>query len=116
VQLALWSDRNNQWAGGAPQWPAGSQSATAFYQYIDIQCYNDRDQPVPKWPLENNPDYKPTIQNQPVRGVNGKIPDTAGPNFQGSIRADGASFNPTGSASTFGFSAIALSAFLYLLA
>jgi hypothetical protein len=119
--LALWSERTNSWAGGAPQWPDASQTASAFYEYIDIQCYDDQDRPVPKWPLENNPDYRPTysllirIQNQPVRGLNGKIPAAAAPGFQGTLRADSTSFDPNGSAASFGLGALVASAFIYLL-
>jgi hypothetical protein len=55
------------------------------------------------------------IQNQPVRGINGKIPAAAGPNFQGAIKADGTSFDPTGSASSFGLGALFAAGFIYLL-
>ncbi|KAJ3303816.1 hypothetical protein HDV03_003488 [Kappamyces sp. JEL0829] len=43
IQFALWSDLNNAWAGGAPKFPAGSNSAVATYDYVDIQCYDDNE-------------------------------------------------------------------------
>jgi beta-glucanase (GH16 family) len=85
VQFALWSEATNAWAGGAAKWPLGVNSTNAKFEYIDIQCYNDKDQPVPKWPLQNNPDMKPTIKFQPTQGVSAKIPPEAGPQFTGTI-------------------------------
>jgi Glycosyl hydrolases family 16 len=72
VQFAMWSDITNNWAGGIPEFPAGQNSATATYDFVDIQCYNDKDEPVPQWPLENNPARKESLPNQPTRGINGK--------------------------------------------
>ncbi|KAJ3252009.1 hypothetical protein HK103_001884 [Boothiomyces macroporosus] len=78
VQFSLWSDKTNTWAGGAPAWPAGSDSAYAVYKDIEIQCYDDNMNPVPKWPLNSqNPDYTPTAPGQPTIAVNGTIPPQA---------------------------------------
>lgn len=79
VQFAVWSERQNSWAGGAPRWPAGSKSASAIYEWVEIQCYDDNDKPVPKWPLNNNPDAKPSAKDQPTHIVGGVIPARAGP-------------------------------------
>lgn len=90
VQFALWSEANNTWAGGAAEFPPGTDTAVAQFQYVDIQCYNDNDQPVPQWPLTDlNPPFKPTIPNQPVEGVNGKVSLEAGPSFSGKIGTNG---------------------------
>jgi hypothetical protein len=87
VQFAVWSEKTNAWAGGAPTWPDAHKNATAFFEYIDIQCYNDRDEPVPKWPLTaDNPDPRPSIRFQPTRGVNAAIPREAAPGFNGIIQ------------------------------
>jgi hypothetical protein len=87
VQFAVWSERTNAWAGGSPIWPNSTQSASAFFEYIDIQCYDDNDRPVPKWPLTvDNPDARPSIRFQPTRGVNAAIPPEAAPGFTGVIR------------------------------
>lgn len=72
VQFALWSEITNAWAGGIPEFPPGQNSATATYDFVDIQCYNDKDEPVPQWPLTNNPARRDSLPNQPTRGINGK--------------------------------------------
>lgn len=86
VQFALWSENKNIWAGGPIQWAPGQTSLNATYLYIDVQCYDDQDKPVAKWPLQNNPDYKPSIKGQPTEGVKGKIPFEAHPDFNGVIQ------------------------------
>jgi beta-glucanase (GH16 family) len=90
VQFALWSEATNAWAGGAAVFPPGTNTAVAQFQYVDIQCYDDNDQPVPQWPLTDlNPPFKATISNQPVQGVNGKVSLEAGPSFTGKIGSNG---------------------------
>lgn len=57
VQFALWSKPMNEWAGKAIQWPTGTTSTAGVFESLEIQCYNDKMQPVPKWPLNaGNPD------------------------------------------------------------
>ncbi|KAL2916883.1 putative glycosidase CRH2 [Polyrhizophydium stewartii] len=72
-QISVWdggasdSKGTSDWAGGAIQW--GSRSnITALYEWIDIQCYDDHDNPVPKWPADAtvNPDKKAAPSNQPT--------------------------------------------------
>jgi len=97
IQFALWSDLNNTWAGGRPEFPAGTNSASAVYDYVDIQCYDDNDSPVPMWPMTNNVPRKASIQFQPTQTVNGAIPAPAGPNWQGELNPDGSPFGAVGS-------------------
>lgn len=85
VQFALWSDPNNAWAGGAIKWPPGVEQVTAEYRRLEIQCYDDDNKFVSKWPLANNPDYRDTLQFQPIRQKDGRIPKEARPGFQGEI-------------------------------
>ncbi|KAI9203143.1 concanavalin A-like lectin/glucanase domain-containing protein, partial [Polychytrium aggregatum] len=44
----FWRNGTAQWAGGPTTWNAPSYSA--IFAYIDIQCYDDNDQPVAAWP------------------------------------------------------------------
>ena len=85
VQFALWSDPDNEWAGGAIKWPNGIENVTAEFRNLEIECYDDQDQIVPKWPLLFNPDYTKEIELQPIRLKEGSIPVEAGPGFQGAI-------------------------------
>jgi beta-glucanase (GH16 family) len=94
IQFALWSEAQNAWAGGRPVFPPGTDTVSAVYQYVDIQCYNDDDEPVPQWPIvPENPLSKPTIPNQPTEGVNGAISKEAGPDFKGKISKTGSTAN-----------------------
>ncbi|KAK5672203.1 putative glycosidase CRH2 [Batrachochytrium dendrobatidis] len=62
VQVSVWDAGSSpdkgtsRWGGGPIPW--GSEKAiSAQFEYIDIQCYNDDDQPVKKWPADaSNPD------------------------------------------------------------
>ncbi|KAI8893482.1 concanavalin A-like lectin/glucanase domain-containing protein [Globomyces pollinis-pini] len=66
VQFALWdggspesAEGTRKWAGGPINW-GGKDTLTANFQSVEIQCYDDKDQPVPKWPIsKNNPDLGP---------------------------------------------------------
>lgn len=54
-------------AGGPIPWPQGVNSLPATYEYISIQCYNDRNEPVPKWPnVDSNPVSKSAPASQPT--------------------------------------------------
>ncbi|KAJ3310415.1 hypothetical protein HDU76_003375 [Blyttiomyces sp. JEL0837] len=60
VQISLWdggdaSSDTAGWAGGPTKW--GSGLASAKFEYLEVQCYNDNDEPVPNWP--DTPDNKP---------------------------------------------------------
>jgi beta-glucanase (GH16 family) len=79
VAFSLWSDPNNQWSGGIPQWPTAAKEASATYEYIKFECYDDKDQVVPKWPLTNNPGRRAAFANQPTAVSAGKIPAGARP-------------------------------------
>lgn len=83
VAFALWSrakDDPSAWSGGPVQWPdPNNKKASAIYDYIDIQCYDDNDRPVPKWPLRpQNVDRMKTAKNQPTSGRFGTITVSAG--------------------------------------
>ncbi|KAJ3034550.1 hypothetical protein HDV00_004963 [Rhizophlyctis rosea] len=76
-QLSVWdggsSDQQGtrDWAGGAIQW-GSLQNLSAIYQYIDVQCYDSNDQPVPAWPAvgATNPAKGATINNTSVMSPN----------------------------------------------
>jgi hypothetical protein len=78
-----------RWAGAIErrqvQWPEDSISVTAQYRSLEIECYDDNDHVVPKWPVNNNADYRNAIKYQPIRGIMGEIPETAQPGFNGEI-------------------------------
>jgi hypothetical protein len=83
VAFALWSrnhDLPTSWSGGPVQWPnPNNKTASAIYDYIDIQCYDDNDRPVPKWPLRaENVDRMDTAKGQPTGGRFGIITVPAG--------------------------------------
>jgi beta-glucanase (GH16 family) len=49
VQIAVWDGLNvGSWAGGPIPWLANQTSISAEYEWIDIQCYNDKNQIVPE--------------------------------------------------------------------
>ncbi|KAJ3045604.1 hypothetical protein HK097_001182 [Rhizophlyctis rosea] len=54
-QISVWdggssdSEGTRSWAGGPIQWGA-AQNLSALYQYVDVQCYDDQNRPVPAWP------------------------------------------------------------------
>lgn len=55
VQISVWDTTGSApgtqaWAGGPIPWNRMPSKLYAYYEYIDIQCYNDKDQPVYKWP------------------------------------------------------------------
>ena len=58
VQIAVWdggaseNQGTSQWAGGPIPW-GNNQNHSAIFEYIDIQCYNDQNQPVPNMPSVN---------------------------------------------------------------
>ncbi|KAI9209398.1 concanavalin A-like lectin/glucanase domain-containing protein [Polychytrium aggregatum] len=62
VQFSLWDAGDNpstmDWSGEA-DWSNLDPvyGRTAIFEYIDIQCYNDQDQPVDRWP-PNTPDNR----------------------------------------------------------
>ncbi len=78
VQLAVWSEASNAWAGGPVQWPSGTSQLSATIDFIDIICYDDNMKPVPKWPL-NAPDRKATEAGQPTSVSGSTFPSEAGP-------------------------------------
>ncbi|KAH6572094.1 hypothetical protein BASA61_005058 [Batrachochytrium salamandrivorans] len=78
VQISVWdggasgNKGTSDWAGGKIPW--GSQAVlSAKYDWIDIQCYDNEDQPVPKWPIDSfNPDRQmasTTVSTVSVTGV-----------------------------------------------
>jgi beta-glucanase (GH16 family) len=55
VQISVWDTTGSPpgtqaWAGGPIPWNNMPSKLYAYYEYIDIQCYNNKDQPVYKWP------------------------------------------------------------------
>jgi beta-glucanase (GH16 family) len=70
IQFSIWdgcADPSNagacKWAGGPTNYTQASSQGSTFYS-LDIQCYDNNDRAVPKWPLENNPDYANTEKFQ----------------------------------------------------
>jgi hypothetical protein len=67
-QIALWdgcasgASGTCDWAGGEIQW-GGESSFRASFGSLNIQCYDDKDQPVAKWPIN---------QDVPTSSVPGK--------------------------------------------
>ncbi|KAI9202463.1 concanavalin A-like lectin/glucanase domain-containing protein [Polychytrium aggregatum] len=63
IQFSLWdagdSDRTREWAGGATDWSGADPNygRYAIFEYVQVQCYDDKDQPVPKWPADT-PDQR----------------------------------------------------------
>ncbi|KAJ3322147.1 hypothetical protein HDV06_003598 [Boothiomyces sp. JEL0866] len=85
-QISIWSEASNTWAGGAAKFVNGENSYSAYYKSIQVECYDDNDTVVPKWPnTTSNPDRAASIQNQPTAVYNGVIPKTAAPGFIGPI-------------------------------
>jgi beta-glucanase (GH16 family) len=56
AQISVWDFGGGSWAGGPIPWGSNTK-LTAAYEWIDVQCYDDQDQPVAKWPA-NSPDRK----------------------------------------------------------
>ena len=55
VQISVWDTTGSakgtqEWAGGPIPWNRMPSKLYAYYEYIDIQCYNNKDQSVNKWP------------------------------------------------------------------
>ena len=55
VQISVWDTTGSApgtqaWAGGPIPWNRMPSKLYAYYEYVDIQCYNNKDQPVSKWP------------------------------------------------------------------
>jgi beta-glucanase (GH16 family) len=70
VQIGIWdggsgSSGVSSWAGGKIPW-GDRRVLGAQFEWIDIQCYDDKDQPVPKWP-PSSPDMQKEDLNQPTR-------------------------------------------------
>ena len=74
IQMAVWDGGNSpdtgtsKWAGGPVPW-GNHNHFTAHYEYIDIQCYNDRDQPVDSWPPQ------PFVNSSSPRSSHGNVND-----------------------------------------
>jgi beta-glucanase (GH16 family) len=68
VQFAVW-ESDSEWAGAPLRWPANESKLSVKVDWIDIQCYNDKNQIVPKWPVAGNPDRQDAFPDQPI--VNG---------------------------------------------
>jgi beta-glucanase (GH16 family) len=55
IQISVWDTTGSApgtqaWAGGPIPWNRMPSKLYAYYEYVDIQCYNDKDQVVYKWP------------------------------------------------------------------
>ena len=58
------------WAGGKVPWN-GNPSFAANFEYVDIQCYDNNDNPVPKWPnTDDNPVFMTAPESQPTSANN----------------------------------------------
>ncbi|KAI9208886.1 concanavalin A-like lectin/glucanase domain-containing protein [Polychytrium aggregatum] len=60
IQMTCWdggdvtsSPGTSTWAGGPPSWSVPNYQAV--FQYLDIQCYDDNDNPVDVWPPNSAP-------------------------------------------------------------
>ncbi|OAJ37148.1 hypothetical protein BDEG_21211 [Batrachochytrium dendrobatidis JEL423] len=97
IQISVWDGGaspnagTSNWAGGPIPW--GSQTVlSATYEYIDIQCYDDNDQPVPKWPASAaNPDLASAPASQPTSNAPLPPKSGGGTNSGGSNSAGGVS-------------------------
>lgn len=77
-EISLWDGSSLQsWAGGPVDF---TKPVTAVFEYIDVQCYDSNNTPVPKWPADapdpapnttspnfGNPDATSVTYNQPAR-------------------------------------------------
>lgn len=55
IQISVWDTTGSpkgtqKWAGGPIPWNKMPRNLYAYYEYVDVQCYNDKDQPVNQWP------------------------------------------------------------------
>ena len=54
VQFALWDTAGKNWTGGkALDWRSDKIIKARFY-YYQVQCYNDENEPVNQWPLDQS--------------------------------------------------------------
>ncbi|KAI8930092.1 concanavalin A-like lectin/glucanase domain-containing protein [Entophlyctis helioformis] len=66
ASLIQFSRGTRNWAGGPIAWGSNTTLSTQF-EYIEIQCYNDKDEPVAKWPADAaNPDRRDALPTQPT--------------------------------------------------
>ncbi|KAI9007271.1 concanavalin A-like lectin/glucanase domain-containing protein [Gaertneriomyces semiglobifer] len=50
IQFSVW-EHQGSWAGGPVDWSKHpTNMLPAWFESLDIQCYDDKDQPVPAWP------------------------------------------------------------------
>jgi beta-glucanase (GH16 family) len=86
IQMSVWDGcvgglgGTCTWANGPIQW-GGRTSYNATFRKVNIQCYDDKDLPVAKWPLTNNPDYAAADPEQSTGETDSsgaKVPDSAG--------------------------------------
>ncbi|KAI9199532.1 concanavalin A-like lectin/glucanase domain-containing protein [Polychytrium aggregatum] len=83
VQVSVWdatqvSQGVAEWAGSSINWGIADpqHGFYAIYEYIDIQCYDDKMQPVAKWPLD-------TLDNDPQGGLGVDVPMDSDGQVQG---------------------------------
>ena len=57
IQISIWTTEDSpdvgvrNWGGGKVPW-GSAKSFSAYYEYVDIQCYNNKNQPVARWPAD----------------------------------------------------------------
>lgn len=68
----MWDGKSTSgWAGSPIEWPA-TNKLFAEYDDLTIQCYDDQDLPVPKWPAgPENPDR--VDGDAPVKNANAPV-------------------------------------------
>ncbi|KAJ3117325.1 hypothetical protein HK098_006297, partial [Nowakowskiella sp. JEL0407] len=79
VQFSIW-DGGNSPSAGTSNWAGGPTDLTkdiyVQLNWLSIQCYNDKDLPVPEWPVGSRGTYVPTAANAgtvPGGAVNTKL-------------------------------------------
>ncbi|KAI9202133.1 concanavalin A-like lectin/glucanase domain-containing protein [Polychytrium aggregatum] len=84
IQFALWDAGDNPgtagWAG-APDWSNmdPTYGRYAIFEYVDIQCYDDNDSPVPKWPADTVDNRQGNGVIDPPMNADGSVPGVTNP-------------------------------------
>eukprot|EP00842_Homolaphlyctis_polyrhiza_P000493 jgi/Hompol1/1444/HPOL_001140-RA len=54
IQLSTWESPSRDWAGGPVQF-SGRPNLAALYEWVDVQCYDDNNNPVARWSASDSP-------------------------------------------------------------
>ncbi|KAI8917959.1 concanavalin A-like lectin/glucanase domain-containing protein [Entophlyctis helioformis] len=84
IQISVWdgtSDSVKNWAGYPITW-GNQDKLEAAFEYIDVQCYNNNDQPVARWSADGS--NLPTSEVKPVVAALPENTKAAPPSFAAS--------------------------------